>query len=92
MCIALKTVLLMLLMLCVGNAVPILPIITAIAGSASNILNVDIDVLGIAKWMKESTKTSNFLIDSLVFLNDGRLSYWHISRGGRYRLSYSLIH
>ena len=39
-------------------AVPILPIITAIASSGSSVLNVDIDSLGIAKWMSESTKMS----------------------------------
>ena len=48
-----------LITLSIINAVPILPIIKAIAGSASSMMNVDVDVLGIAKWMKESTKISN---------------------------------
>ncbi len=53
--------LIILLLINTCFSIPLLPIITAIAGSGANLLNVEIDSLGIAKWITDSSKLSKIL-------------------------------
>ncbi len=53
--------LIILLLINTCFSIPLLPIITAIAGTGANLFNVEIDSLGIAKWITDSSKISKFL-------------------------------